>query len=137
MTKHHIVTLPIRVPVTKKGKLWSVNLNIYRNTHHQTLNKAKVAFAKAIEDQVLALPVMQKIAITYTLYPKTKQLCDVSNVCSIVDKFFSDVLTEHGRLQDDNYTCLLGVQYLFGGIDKNNPRVEARISRHDLDPSTP
>ena len=125
-----LITLPLAVPVTKGGRLWQLNLNQYRNTHYQTLNKAKSAFKEAIEDQLKALPFLERIAITYTLFPKNAQLCDTSNVCAIQDKFFCDALKECKRIADDNYKIVLGTQYLFGAIDRQNPRVEARIHHH-------
>lgn len=77
--------------------------------------------------QILALPVLSRITITYTVFPKTKRLCDVSNVCTVHDKFFCDALVELGRLPDDNYTFIPGIKYLFGEVDKVNPRVEIMI----------
>ena len=77
--------------------------------------------------QVLALPVMQEIEITYILYPKTKRLCDVSNICSVVDKFFCDVLVSLGKIEDDNYRYLPKISYEIGEVDKDNPRVKIII----------
>lgn len=66
---------------------------------------------------------MDKITLEYTLYPKTKRLVDVANVCSIVDKYFYDALVETGKLPDDNYNHLSSVFYRFREVDKDNPRV--------------
>lgn len=68
-----------------------------------------------------------KIEIEYTLYPKTKRLCDVSNILSIVDKFFCDTLVKEGKLEDDNYTYIPKVSYQIGEVDKLNPRAEILI----------
>lgn len=122
----HVIQLPLYVQVTNKTRFY-LNLNQYRNAHYHTLNKAKTMFKEAILDQVRALPQMDKIGLVYTLYPRTKQLCDVSNVCSIVDKFLSDVLTECGKIPDDNYQYISKVSYKFGSIDPINPRVEVSI----------
>lgn len=123
----YLILLPTSVPVTKAGRQVPINLNWYRNAHYQTLNKAKVAFKNAIMEQLATLPFFDRIAITYTVYPRTKQLSDIGNVCSIADKFFCDALVEASRIQDDNYTVVLGTQHLFGAIDRENPRIEARI----------
>ena len=124
----HVLRSPLRVKIGKKAETFSLNLNIYRNTHHYLLNAAKVAYEEAMRSQVVALPVFDRILIRYFLFPQSKRLCDVSNVCCIVDKFFSDVLVTHHRIPDDNYTVVLGVSYEFGSIDKDNPRVEIHIT---------
>lgn len=72
---------------------------------------------------------MENIELKYVLYPKTKRLTDVANVCSIVDKFFSDVLVEAGTIPDDNYNHLRDVMYSFGEVDPLNPRVTVFISK--------
>lgn len=87
----------------------------------------KKKFKGIMEDQINQLPVLGRIQIEYVLFPKTKRLCDVANVLSIVDKFFSDALTEMGRIEDDNYLFLPKVTYEIGEVDKDNPRVEILI----------
>ena len=126
----HVIDLPTFIQVNNKTR-FRINLNQYRNAHFQILNKAKVKFAELVHDQIQALPPFKRIAISYTLYPRTRQLCDVSNICAIADKFFCDALKDQGRIPDDNYTIVLGTQYLFGEIDPHRPRVEARIHIHD------
>lgn len=120
------ISLPLRVSYSKNKKL-SLNLNIYRNTHHQILNKAKVQFAEDIQKQLVNIPKIPRVALTYIVYPPTSRRLDVSNICSIVDKFFSDVLVDRGILEDDNYDFLADVRYLFGCIDRENPRVDVYI----------
>lgn len=125
---NHVINLPLKVQITKKKiRYFRINLNEYRNTHFQSLNKAKEVFLEVVRPQVEKLPLLGKIAITFTLFPGSKIECDTSNICSIADKFFCDALVECGKIEDDNYKFILGVQYLFGEIDKANPRVEARI----------
>ena len=126
-----IINLPLSVPIGKKDS-FSINLNTYRNAHFYQLNAAKIAFKEQIQSQIDALPLLGRIEITYVLYPKTRRLCDVANICSIADKFFSDALTESGIIEDDNYMFLGKVEYLFGEIDKNNPRVEAQIKEVEM-----
>ena len=120
------ISLPLRVSYSKNKKL-SLNLNIYRNTHHQILNKAKVQFAEDIQKQLVNIPKIPRVALTYIVYPPTSRRLDVSNICSIVDKFFSDVLVDRGILEDDNYDFLADIRYLFGCIDRENPRVDVYI----------
>ena len=45
-----------------------------------------------------------------------------------IDKFFCDALVSEKKLEDDNYTFLTSVQYQFGSIDKENPRVTVSLN---------
>lgn len=126
----HTLILPISVPVTKGGKRFVLNLNQYRNAHYQTLNRAKVEFKKAVEDQIKELPFLPRVAITFTFHPGKGIIPDTANVCCIVEKFFCDALVELGKMKDDTREFVLGTQYLPGERDPLNPRVEARIQVH-------
>lgn len=81
-----------------------------------------------MKTQIEQLPVFNKVSITYTVFFGSKRKTDISNVCSIVDKYFCDALVELGKLPDDNYDYIKEITYKFGGIDKNNPRVEITLS---------
>lgn len=52
---------------------------------------------------------------------------DTSNICCIVEKFFCDALVQEGKLADDNYLYVKQSTYLFGEIDKTNPRCDIVI----------
>lgn len=109
-------------------KRFALNLNVYRNAHYMVLSKAKVNFHSEMKPQIINMPTQDApISIEYTLFSKTKRLCDVANVCSIVDKFLCDALVTCGIICDDNYEHLTSVKYSWGGIDKDNPRIEAKI----------
>lgn len=126
----HKVTAPLRVRVNKKPGAkgeFLINLNNYRNAHFYILNKAKQVFKELMAPQIKALPAFTKIHLEMVLYPGSSHLCDVSNICSIVEKFFADALVELGKLPDDNYLYNIGSSSLFGAIDKANPRVEIFI----------
>ena len=117
---------PLTVPVGKK--IFSLNLNVYRNTHHQTLNKAKVNYKLLMASQMTSKHRFNKISISYRLYPKTHRKCDISNILCVVDKFFCDALVDSGMLDDDNYLFLPEVKFYMGEVDKNNPRVEIEVT---------
>lgn len=121
-----VVSVPVKVMITK-NKAFYLNLNQYRNAHHHTLDKAKKEFAEIVKPKLSSLPSLTRIRMSYILYPRTLQLCDVSNICSIVDKFFSDCLTTEHIIPDDNYNHVIMVAYGFGEVDKKNPRVEVII----------
>lgn len=89
------------------------------------LNNAKRAYEKVMRDQVASLPVMKNIGIQYVLYPARKS--DVANVCCVIDKFFADTLTKHGKIEDDDCYHYPAINYRFGEIDKENPRCEIII----------
>ncbi len=115
------------MPVTKKKKFY-LNLNQYRNAHHFTLAKAKINYHEIVAPLLHHLPFFHRIEMTYTLFTGTEQLCDVPNICSIVDKFFSDVLVSCKKIEDDNRKFVLSVCYRYGGVDRFNPRVEVTIT---------
>lgn len=118
---------PLRVPISK-NKFWILNLNQYRNSHYQVLNDAKIAYKKLIKDQVEILPKLDKVFITYKLYPATKRKMDIGNITAIHRKFFEDALVELGKIPDDNYHHVLGSSEMFVEIDSINPRVEIYIT---------
>src|SRR5690606_18008135 len=121
-----IISLPLRIPISKKKK-FSINLNYYRNAHYQELNKAKNKFTELVLDKIKHLPKMEGCSLEYVLYPANRQRCDVSNICSIIDKFFTDALVTCNRLEDDNYKLVPKVKYSFGAIDPKNPRCDVII----------
>lgn len=119
------VHLPITIKLGKRT--CSLNLNFYRNAHYQILNKMKVAFANQVREQIALLPAFEQVSLSYTLFPKTRRLCDVANVCTVVDKFFCDVLVTEQKLKDDNYNYVRKIEYKFGEVDPSNPRVTVEI----------
>lgn len=126
------IQLPIYLEVGKrKPKKLPLNLNHYRNAHFQVLNQMKIAFKEAISSNLKYPKIQQPIQITYVLHLPTKRLTDISNVCTIVDKYFQDALVELGLLEDDNYNHIKKVVFEFGSIDKDNPRADARIEVYE------
>lgn len=121
-----LIIAPLSV-AKSRAKNFTLNLNVYRNTHYQTLNKVKVNYKTHLSKQISELPFLNKIRIVYTLYTGTRRKCDIANVLSIHDKFFCDALVELGKIQDDDYEKVPEVTYRFGGIDRENPRVEIQL----------
>ena len=127
----HKVIAPLRVSKSK-SKMFSLNLNGYRNEHQHGLNNAKAEFKRVMTEQIQALPVFKVISLTYVFYPKTKHLSDLGNICSVVDKFFADALVELGKLPDDNYLHVPEINFRMGAIDSSNPRVEIIIKEIEV-----
>lgn len=125
-----VLNLPLKVSVgkTARAKKHLLNLNFYRNANFRVLNDMKVAFKELVKDQIKDLPVFTKAEFRYVLFPGSLHLQDISNVCSVIDKFFSDAFVESGKLPEDNYNHLTKITFEFGGVDKNNPRCEVHIT---------
>jgi Holliday junction resolvase RusA-like endonuclease len=127
------ITLPLQVEfqtgksASYKWYKFILNLNNYRNAHHRTLAPAKKAYSDIIWDRIPDTAIERPVMLTYTYYAKTKRRLDISNPCSIIDKFTCDALVKKGLLPDDDYNVIKGVTYKWGGIDKENPRCELMI----------
>ena len=121
------LTLPLRIKVSSR-KYFILNLNNYRNTHYRVLHVAKKEYAKEVRkilnDKYKDLHFKKPVQVTFTLWEPDKRRRDLSNALSVADKFFLDVLVEYGILKDDNVCCVPEVHYLYGGIDRKNPRIE-------------
>ena len=132
------VILPLKIlERTRKSdgkEFWFIfNRNAFSRVATCTFrrNAIKQNFSEQIGPLVRNLkPFKEPIELIYTLYRGDKRRCDLSNVCSIVDKYFSDVLVKEGVIEDDDYKHIPKVTYLFGGIDKENPRCEVQIEKH-------
>jgi hypothetical protein len=124
-----ILPLSVTLPRKKGDRVWILNLNSYRNTHFHVLNQAKVLWKDVVFNAMLSdsvLPTMP-YRFTYTVYPGSNRKFDLANVLSIVQKFTDDALIEMGVIPDDSYKVIPAIDYRFGGVDKNNPRVELLI----------
>ena len=121
-----IIRAPLYCMQTKVKK-FIYNLNVYRNAHFRTLSSVKIKYKAQVHNQIELLPQLHRISLTFILYPKTRRRTDTTNVCCIHDKFFADALVEHGKIPDDDYTHIVKTTYLFGEVDKENPRVEIHI----------
>lgn len=91
------------------------------------LNKAKHQFDTQIAPLLVNLPVFRKIKISYFLYKSSNRRSDLDNLCYIVAKFFHDTLRVTGHLVDDNTSIIVQTNFIFAGIDKDHPRLEAII----------
>jgi hypothetical protein len=109
--------LPMRFRTSSK-KVTALNLNVYRNLHYRSLSALKHKFQdhgkKLLRDA--KIPQLGRIRLRYQVFIKTKRELDIANVCSIVDKFFSDTLVHAGIIVDDNWKFLDDVSFGFGGF---------------------
>jgi len=126
-----IVICPLKVNVSKR-RHFILNLNGYRNAHYRTLSASKSAFFEAMKSQVKELPGWHRVSVRFTMFPQTKRRMDISNTCSIIDKYLMDVVVALGKLPDDDYRHVIKVSYHYGGVDKLRPRVEAEFIDEDI-----
>ena len=87
------------------NKKFTLNLNDYRNTHYQVLNKAKIIFKNQL---LVNYPELyrikaERVEVRYFIERCDNRIFDTKNIESIVDKFFMDALVESGCIPDDNY----------------------------------
>lgn len=122
----HVVVLPLFIQLSKKKRFY-LNLNNYRNSHYMVLNNSKRIFESQIIKELKNIPPIINFEIHYYFYSPNKIVRDLANVVSIVDKYFCDTLSEVGIIEDDNTDFLKHVSMTFGGMDRDNPRVEAHI----------
>ena len=93
-------------------------------------NKVKQNYQELITPLLANIkPIKGQISLTYTLYVGSKRRSDLSNICCIIDKYFSDTLVNAGIIEDDSYEYIKEVKYLYGGYDKENPRCEVEIKQ--------
>lgn len=120
--------LPMSLRLVGKKATW-LNMNWYRNAFYRELNDAKVLFKQRVEKMVIeeGIDTLNQIHLHYDLYLPNKTRRDLRNVTSVVDKFFSDVLTEVGVIPDDNVDFVVSTSDAYRGLDRENPRVTVTI----------
>jgi hypothetical protein len=118
--REYQLKLPMRIR-TSSRKVTALNLNVYRNLHYRSLTALKHKFhdlgKKLLRDA--KVPPLGRIRLRYQVFARTKREFDVANICSIVDKFFSDTLQDAGILVDDSWKFLDDVSFGFGGFTAN------------------
>lgn len=121
------ICLPWKIPLSA-NKDFPINLNHYRNAHFQELNNAKIKFAKLVSPLLGSVLCMESCSLAYVIFPPSKRECDISNICCIADKFFSDTLVSCGKIVDDNFKIVSNINFSYGHVDPLNPRIEVTIT---------
>ena len=112
---------------TKSNRNCAITLNWARCAHFRDYGKAKKHFKLMILDQLIKSDKFTgKIEIHYVYYAKKKGT-DLDNFVGMARKFFQDALSEFGLIEDDNTNIIIASSESYGGIDKENPRVEAEV----------
>ena len=123
------IDLPLEVYYSKKKK-FILNLNNYRNAHYRVLSISKRLYSENLVPRLKGFDrFTEPVSLTYTYYARSNRRLDISNPCSIIDKFTCDALVKAEILEDDSFKQIKEVVYKFGGVEKDNPRCELVISR--------
>ena len=121
-------SLPLRVQTSKK-KSFILNMNVMRTAYFRTLSTAKKRYSEIVIKQAPDIKYkIERCDIKIKLFPKTRRRADLSNACSVCDKFMCDALTDKGYWDDDTYLVIPKVMYEFGEVDKDNPRFDIEIT---------
>lgn len=130
----YLISSPLKIPTNKgiraKQKFFILNLNNYRNANFMVLGNVKTLYTEIMIPLIKEkVPVkLGAIDVSFTYYAPTKRKFDTANITSIHEKFFMDALVESGLLSDDNHTIVNRSIHMFGGYDKENPRVDVKIT---------
>ena len=126
------IDLPIEVYYSKKKK-FILNLNNYRNAHYRVLSISKRLYSDNLVPRLKGFDrFTEPVSLTYTYYARSNRRLDISNPCSIIDKFTCDALVKAEILEDDSFKQIKEVVYKFGGVEKDNPRCELVISKFTI-----
>lgn len=127
------VICPLHIDLPrKKGPAKRVHLsqNVIRNAHFQIQNAVKHAIKEIVwrqlSDNFQGIRLNEPVELEVKLFKDKSRRADLSNFCSVIDKYATDAIVEYGLISDDNVKILKKVTYLFGGFDEN-PRAEVTI----------
>lgn len=123
------ITAPLYVDLPRKRghKRYYLSMNNYRNWKGFESNQVKQTFKELIYPLLEGVGSLKTpVKATFTFYAPDKRRRDLSNFCSVVEKFMDDVMTAWGVIPDDDTRYLKEVTYKFGGIDPGNGRVECK-----------
>jgi len=122
--------LPLEVYYSKNKK-FILNLNNYRNAHYRILSSAKRIYSENLVAELnewsLKPKIKNPVTLEYVYYAKSNRRVDVSNPCSIIDKFTCDALVKAEILEDDSSKQIKEIYYVYGGVDKEFPRCRLTI----------
>ena len=128
-TMSYVVNLPLYLVtgVRKKKNNW-LTLNNYRNWQYRVSNNLKRLYTAQVGKEIKDLPVLKPpIRLTYDVHYVSNRRFDLDNYGAVASKFFQDTLVTFHKLPDDDYDNVVEVVFRFGGVDKENPRIECTI----------
>jgi len=128
-------TVPLKIRKTKT-KWFYLNLNnlIQVSRCFPLRNKLKQDYSRALKPMLESIPRVDcAIKVIYVVHARDRRVFDTSNVGAVVDKFVADSMTAAGIIKDDNYNIIPRVEYIFGGLDIENPTCDVYLIRDDLE----
>lgn len=122
-----ILTLSGNVPSKKNSR------NIFRNKYTgKQMNLPSEKYydwhtnaGKELLTQWRAVHYFPKCEVEITFYPKTHAKADLTNKAESI----LDLLVDMGIISDDNWFVVTKNTQIFGGVDKENPRAEIKITK--------
>lgn len=115
---------------TKSDAKVSISLNWFRSAHHRSYTEAKKHYKKIVSPQFdgLIKPTGQ-LHIHYDFYAARNDHPDLDNFVGAAKKFFQDAMVESGFIEEDNVSVIVSASEKYCGIDRDNPRIEAKIQQ--------
>lgn len=125
----HKVSLPLYIETgVRKKKKHYLTLNNYRNWQFRVSNNIKKVYTAQVGKLLKDIPKLSSpISLSYTIYYMNRRKFDLDNYGAVASKFFQDTLVTFNKIPDDDYDNVVEVVFKFGGIDKENPRIECSI----------
>lgn len=113
---------------TKDDKKISINLNTYRNLHHQENHQCKQIVKENVKKYLehtgqIDTKFTRPVTVTFKHCKPTKRKSDKSNVFTVATKYIYDALVELEILQDDNDDFIKVETLLETELDRENPRI--------------
>lgn len=123
----YTITCPTRLE-TPRGHVYNLNFNNFHKWGIMERYRVKNLFN--LEVGPLLPPIIHiagKYEIQYVLYVPDRRRRDLANACCIVGKYLEDLLQTKGMTKDDSCVYLPKITYIYGGVDVDDPRIEATI----------
>ena len=127
------VICPLHIDLPrKKGPTKRIHLsqNVIRNAHFQIQNQAQHAIKEIVwrqlSDNFQGIRLNEPVELEIRLFKDKSRRADLSNFCSVIDKYATDAIVEYGLISDDNVKILKKVTYMFGGFS-DDPRAEVTM----------
>jgi hypothetical protein len=118
-----------------KGKWLPFSGSWYRNAHFHESNNQKVYYTETLaKDQLEEIPPIDGVVYSlFVLYKPNRRRLDLDNYTTVHKKFFNDALVKYEIIKDDDVHTIPFQLSLYGGIDKENPRVDIYVSTNYYD----
>ena len=133
MTKGYIkASFPLGFRRPQKGDWLPYSGSWYRNAHYQQSNNLKKHYTEVLAEPQLKnhSPMSGVVFSLFVLYRPNRRRMDLDNYTSVHKKFFHDALVTYEIIKDDDITLLPFQVSVYGGIDKENPRVDIYVSQN-------